>query len=100
MVRTPSSCTIQASSPENIVQCRATLEFRLDEININGGNKASCSYSGVHLIKYDARVFKFDCQCNITTLFLFNYNMVLLGLIFPIYFYPVQVYPLGVTDDL
>ena len=68
-----------------------TLEFRLDGTKINGENEASCEYPGVHLIKYNTRVLLSRLQVLYPLLFLFNYNMALLSVIFPIYFCPVQL---------
>ena len=57
-----------------------TLEFRLDGTKVNGENEVSCC--APDKVRYQS--LKFDCKCYITPLlFLFNYNIALLGVIYP-----------------
>ena len=57
-----------------IVVIYNTLLFRLQGTNINGDNKSSCLYPGVHLLKYDTRILSSTASAKLPPIFLFNYN--------------------------
>ena len=55
-----------------------------------GKMKPFVNIPGVHWLKYDTRVLSSTASAILPLLFLFDYNMALLGVIFPIYFCPLQ----------
>ena len=66
------------------IKSRDTLLFRLQGTKISVENEASCYYPEVYLLKYDTRVLSSTASAIIyPLLFLFNYNMALLDVIFP-----------------